>query len=383
VSRPEPLRILALLEATSITGTAKAVLEMAYESRADLSSARPVEIYVANFVRGQKDPQNALTQAMQTAQIPFSCVREQRRFDSMVMPQIQSLAGQYQAQMVWTNSVKSHFLVHRAGVRKNCKWVAFHHGYTSTDLKMRLYNELDRISLPKADRVLTVCRPFADQLAARGVDRTRLRVQHMPVRPFLISPGDPAKLRNELGLPPDAKVILSVGRLSHEKGHSDLIAAFTLLRNQLFGETLRLVLVGDGPERGKLEQQARASSAQKEILFTGHRDDAKRFYGIANVFALPSYSEGTPNVLLESMAAGVPVVTTWVGGIPELAADTENALLVAPKKPKAMADALQKLVQSPVLRNELTQAAHRVVDAHTPRAYFEQMREIFFEAAAC
>jgi glycosyltransferase involved in cell wall biosynthesis len=279
--------------------------------------------------------------------------------------------------------VKSHFLVHRAGVRKNCKWVAFHHGYTSTDLKMRVYNQLDRISLPNADRVLTVCRPFADQLAARGVDRARLRVQHMPVRPFLISPDDPGKLRNELGLPPDAKVILSVGRLSHEKGHCDLISAFALLRERVYDETLCLVLVGDGPERVRLEQQAKDSGAQGQILFTGHRDDAKRFYGIANIFALPSYTEGTPNVLLESMAAGVPIVSTRVGGIPELVNDGENALLVPARLPQAMADALEKLVRSPVLRIELSEAAQSVVRSHSPRTYFEQMREIFLEAAVC
>jgi glycosyltransferase involved in cell wall biosynthesis len=318
---------------------------------------------------------------MEAAQIPFAFIREKGRFDSSVMPQIRDLIKRYDAAIVWTNSVKSHFLVNRAGVGKSSKWVAFHHGYTSTDLKMRLYNELDRISLRNADRVLTVCVPFAKHLEARGVGRKRLRVQHMPIRPFIPSIEDAAALRTELKLEPQAKVILSVGRLSHEKGHVDLVDAFAQLREQSTEDGLRLVLVGDGPERTRLEEQAKDCGVGDYVVFAGHRDDAKRFYGIASVFALPSYTEGTPNVLLESMAAGVPVVATAVGGIPELAEDGRSALLVPAKDVTGLANALRKMMKSSVLRNELVRAAREVVAAHSPRGYFERMREIFQEVA--
>jgi glycosyltransferase involved in cell wall biosynthesis len=379
VTGTEPLRILALLEAASISGTAKAVLEMAYEARADFSGRRPLEISIANFIRGGQPEDNVLTRTLDKAQFPFAFIREKGRFDRSVIPQIRSLAKN--ANVVWTNSIKSHFLVYRASLGRTFNWVAFHHGYTSTDLKMRLYNELDRVSLRHASRVLTVCLPFAEQMKARGVPASRIRVQHMPIRRFRLSPDDAAELRADLRLLPEARVILSVGRLSHEKGHRDLIAAFAALRDQMKDAELRLVLVGDGPERARLQQQARECDAQDQIVFAGHRDDAKRFYALASVFALPSYSEGTPNVLLEAMAAGVPVVATRVGGIPELATDGTNALLVPPSNPSAMADALQKVLQSAILRNELTSAAAEVVESHSPRAYFESMRQVFLEAA--
>ena len=105
--------------------------------------------------------------------------------------------------VVWTNSVKSHFVVHRARVTEQCAWVAFHHGYTSTDFKMLLYNQFDRLSLRHADRVLTVCRPLAEQLKARGVERDRIYIQHIPIRPlFKTTPEDAAVLRRELKIPP-------------------------------------------------------------------------------------------------------------------------------------------------------------------------------------
>ncbi len=371
--------MLALLEANSVTGTAKPVLEMAYEARADVSGQRAIEVSVANFVRGGVADGNSLTQALDTARIPYSPIREQGRFDASVLPQIRDLVRKYNAELIWTNSVKSHFLVQQSGVLKDRKWIAFHHGYTATDFKMRLYNQLDRVSLRKADRVLTVCIPFAAEMEARGVPRRRIRVQHMPVRHFVNTPDDGANLRSELGIDVDARVILSVGRLSREKGYANLLTAFTQLRRKSSDDRLRLVLVGDGPERRILEEQASKSDLADYVIFTGHRNDAKRFYGIAKAFALPSYSEGTPNVLLESMAAGVPVVATAVGGIPELASDGRHALLVPAANPVALADALQKLLQSPDLRNELAQNAREVVSSHTPRAFFAAMREIFLE----
>ena len=85
---PAPLRILALLEAASITGTAKAVLEMSYEAQADSSGQPGIQIFVANFARGDKPVDTALTRALDAAGIPFSLIRESGRFDSSVIPQI-------------------------------------------------------------------------------------------------------------------------------------------------------------------------------------------------------------------------------------------------------------------------------------------------------
>jgi glycosyltransferase involved in cell wall biosynthesis len=371
------LRVLALLEASSISGTAKAVLEMAYEAQANMGIGPVMGISIANFARGEGPVQNALTDAAKGAQIPLSFIREKGRFDTSVIGQIRDLAEP--ADLVWTNSVKSHFLVRRARVES--KWVAFHHGYTSTDIKMRLYNQLDRFSLRHADLVLTVCRPFAGQMTERGVAASRIRVQHMPIRRFAVSAADSEALKMELRLVPEARVILTVGRLSREKGHKDLIRAFARLRDNRAGDGLRLVIVGDGPERSSLEQLARECDVREQVVFAGHRDDAKRFYGMADVFALPSYTEGTPNVLLEAMAARLPVVSTNVGGIPEMATDGENALLVPATDPESLAEALQRVLQSADLRGELVANAESVVDAHSPQLYFEGMRKVFLEAA--
>jgi glycosyltransferase involved in cell wall biosynthesis len=353
-------RILALLEATSLTGTAKAVLEFAREASNQVS--------VANFVRGSGTLQNALTRTLENESIPLHFIREKGRFDSAVIPRLRQLTAELQPHIIWSNSVKSHFLVYLSGLHRRHQWVAYHHGYTATDFKMRLYNQLDRLSLRHAHLALTVCHPFAAQLAARGVPRQRIRVQHMPIRPFEIDPEKVWQVRSEFAIPADAKVILTIGRLSREKGQADLLRAFA----QLSQQNTTLVIVGDGPERPALRQLAGPA-----VIFTGQRDDIASFYGLADIFVLPSYSEGTPNVILEAMSARVPVIATNVGGIPELAVHNETALLVPPANPPALQNAMRQLLDSPDLRRRLAESAQTVVARHTPALYFQSLAAHF------
>lgn len=376
----EALRVLAILEAESITGPAQAVLELANEAHSDSSNRRRLEITVALFARRKHATSSGLMHALEAAGIPFFMISEKSGLDASLHHKIRELCAQSRARVIWTNSVTSHLMVRLSGVQQRCKWVAFHHGYGETNLKRSFYSLFDWVSLRKADRVIAACLPFANQLTRRGVHKSRIRIQHMPIRRLEKIAGGTDKLRSELGLGTDEKVVLSIGTLSHKKGYRNLLKAFVLLRDKTGDEKLRLVLVGDGPERSRLERHARRLGAEKQIVFTGHRDDSKSFFGLADAFALPSLREGTPNVLLESMAAGVPAVATAVGGIPDLA-ENEDALLVSKDDPAALADALKMLMQSSALGEALTAAAEEVVDAHTPQIYYERMRAIFLDAA--
>lgn len=379
MNSPRTLRVLAMLEANSISGTAKAVLEFAYEAFRWRDHSPRIQISVVNFARGEGPAPHSLTSALEQATIPLDIVEERGRFDRTVIPQLRSIVRHRSPHILWSNSVKSHFLVRAAGLEQGCRWIAFHHGYTTTDLKMRIYNQVDRWSLRRADRVLTVCRPFADQMVARGVAPGRIRVQHMPIRPFAVAPQDCERLRLELGLNNTSKVILTVGRLSKEKGHADLIRAFARLRQAAGSDSLRLIVVGGGVERARLERICSSSALSHSVIFTGHRDDAKTFYGIADVFVLPSYSEGSPNALLEAMAARVPVVATKVGGVPELASAGENAILVKAADVPALAAGISRLIHDKQLRDRFTCSASEVVLRHSPEAYFQSLVSTFEE----
>ncbi|MET0648485.1 MAG: glycosyltransferase family 4 protein [Pyrinomonadaceae bacterium] len=379
------IRLLSVMEATTVTGPAKNLLGFAARARSreftePLGLPR-VETTVVTFVRGAdaSGEPNAFVGAARAAGVEVVLIPERFRFDPSVFKALRSAVERCAPDVLQTHSVKSHLLLRLSGLGRRYPWVAFHHGYTTPDAKMRLYNQLDRWSLPSAARVVTVCGPFAERLASAGVRRERISVLHNSVAPASAPEEGVARaLGIRLGLGEGERVILSVGRLSQEKGHADLVAALGHLGRLAPGLSFRLVLVGDGPERARLEEEARARGLSERVVFAGHHADVRPFYALADVLVLPSYSEGSPNVLLEAMAAGVPVVATAVGGVPEIVAHEESALLIAPRDERAMAEALARILSDATLARGLAaKAAELAAERFSPEAYARSVLEIY------
>src|SRR5204863_326431 len=129
-----------------------------------------------------------------------------------------------------------------------------------------------------------------------------------------------------------------VANLRPEKGHATVIdSAVEVLRR--FPDAL-FEIVGRGSEHDRLVAYARACGVSRAFSFLGHRDDVATRLGDADIFVMPSYSEAFPNALLEAMAAGLPVVASAVGGIPEMIDDARTGFLIPPRHPAALADRL-------------------------------------------
>src|SRR5262249_8877975 len=150
-------------------------------------------------------------------------------------------------------------------------------------------------------------------------------------------------------------VLLSIGRFSREKGHADLLQALGSLRS--LPQAWKLVLVGIGPERDALGRLAASLEISERVVFAGFHPDVARFYAIADLFALPSHSEGSSNVWLEAMMAGVPIVATSAGGNSEILAHEKTALLVPTEDAPALAAAVARLLTQPDLAARLAEAA--------------------------
>src|SRR5712664_1790357 len=178
------VRIVSVVEATTMNAVAKVVLDFygtAREMARETDDMPTVEGSVITFNRGagNADSGNEFVRATREAGIEIDVIPERRRFDLSVVPALKRIIEELQPDIVITNSVKSHFLLWRSRLWQKYPWIAFHHGYTTTDRKMRIYNRLDRWSLPKADRVLTVCQAIARELASSiGLQPERLFVQH-------------------------------------------------------------------------------------------------------------------------------------------------------------------------------------------------------------
>ena len=147
--------------------------------------------------------------------------------------------------------------------------------------------------------------------------------------------------------------VISVGRLAAPKDWSTLLTALTKLDGESFAE---LVIVGDGPDRERVEDELARNSLERRVRLLGERDDVPGLLSDGDVFVLASRSEGLPLSVIEAMAAGLPVVASDVGGLRELVCDAETGVLVPPGEPVALADALRPLLADRQLRRRLGSA---------------------------
>lgn len=341
-----PIRVLSIMEAAFVTGPAKNLLEFAVRSRPE------VDLTAATYQRGEiaEAEKNPFVISARQRHVPMEIISERGRFDPSVIASITALLDRLQPDIVQTHNVKTHFLLRYSGLYRRYRWLAFHHGYVTTDLKMRLYNQLDRWSLPRALGLVTVCGPFRDQLVGRGIESGRIIVRHNAVQPF---ERPPEAVLASADVPRDMPLLVQIGRLSHEKGHLDLLAALASLRALRW----HLVIVGEGPERNAIERAVASLGLQDRVTLAGHQNDVRPYLAMARIFVMPSHSEGSPNAMLEAMSAGVPVVASAVGGIPELVLDGYSALLGPARDPGHLASRLERLLGDPALAATLSRNA--------------------------
>lgn len=370
------------MEATVVNGAAKTLLNFCETIRRSPGSL-PIDISIATFHRGERSPGkpvNAFVEAVESLGIRAIVIPERYRFDPRAFSVLRRTVRAEAPDILQTNNVKSHAMVKIAGLHREFPWLAFHHGYTMPDFKMKLYNQLDRWSLPSADQVIAVCGPFRDQLTAMGVPRSRIQILHNSAAAAENIPDALVEeVRRRFGLPREGtKLLVTIGRLSFEKGHADLLHALRRLRDTRPELQWKLVMVGAGPEESNLRELARTLGLQSHIVFTSHQHNVLPFYRLADAMTLPSHTEGSPHVVLEAMSAGVPIVATRVGGVPEILTDNETALLVPARDANAMSSAIAKLLDSPELARTIVEKARAtLVRNFSHEAYRDSMLAIY------
>ena len=372
-----PIRVLTLIENATVTGPARNVIEFGKMAARSKPGLPAVKVTIVTYQRGPEESPLAL--AARQAGLAVATVAERRRWDTQVFAQLKQVIAEINPDILETRNVKSHFLVRLLGLHRKYPWVAWNHGYTATSRLDRAYTQLDRWSLRGAYRVVTVCRPFAEQIERLGVQRDRVTILHNSVKPFVPPPQEAVQsVRRELGVADDEAVILSVGRLSQEKGHADLIHAAATLNAMSGAPRFRVVIVGDGREQERLAQLASRLGIETRITFAGFQRDTRPYYAMATVVAVPSHSEGSPNVVLEAMAAGLPIAANAVGGVPEILQENVTGLMVPPRNPEAMAKAILRILSDQELRVRLGAAARaRAESSHTPEAYRRTLVEFY------
>ncbi len=213
-------------------------------------------------------------------------------------------------------------------------------------------------------------------VARWAILRNGVDVEHF--RPRAIG----AEAKASLGLDPRRPVVGTVGRLEARKGHEHLLAASRVMLARANGLRPQIVIVGDGPLRGRLAQAAAELGIDRSVHLTGTLSDVRAALAAMDVFVLPSREEGMSNALLEAMAAGRAIVATAVGGTGEIVDGERTGILVDADDVEAMASAILRLLTDPERAGQLGASAQRAVEerygaramiAHLERLYDERL----------
>jgi glycosyltransferase involved in cell wall biosynthesis len=366
------LRVMQIVLSLDPGGTERLVIEIA-------KGLRPtVEPFICCL-----DQAGAWAPELAADGIPVTALGRRPGFHPRLGQQIARLASAHRAGLLHCHHYSPFVYGQMAAlVHPGLRVVFTEHGRLSDappSLKRRLVNPvLGR--LPAA--IFAVSEDLRRHMIAEGLPADRVRVVHngisLGARP---TSADRDAARRSLGVDADSILIGTVGRLDPVKDLSTLLEALRILRSGR--RNVRLVIVGDGPERARLEQQATRMGVGELVAFMGYRSDPRCLLPGFDMYVNSSTHEGISLTLLEAMAAALPIVATEVGGTPEVVVQDHTGLLVPARSPDRLAMAIEDLIRSPERRRAMSDRARaRVEQQFSLQAMTKRYLDAYIRAAA-
>ncbi len=338
------MRVMLLVHGLPVGGTERVVVDLCRWLR-----GRKVQVLVACL-----DELGAFGEMLQADGVPTAQLHRQPGFDFGLPGRIAELAGRERIDVIHAHQYTPFFYGVMARYRTRCPLLFTEHGRFFPDLpstKRRIFN---RTVGRRVDGITAVSDGVKQALVAvERLPEERIEVLHngLDVTGFALPDGARERLLAEWGVPVDAPVVGTVARLNSIKNQAMLIRAFARARRSV--ADAHLLMVGDGDERANLQQLAHSHQVGEAVHFTGEQTDVPHWLACMNVFALSSLSEGMPMTLLEAMAAGLPILTTDVGGINEMLHRDTEALMTDRDDEAGFAKALTRLLTDVDVRQRL------------------------------
>jgi glycosyltransferase involved in cell wall biosynthesis len=379
------VRVLQLIDGFAMGGAERIVLMLARHSDPERFEVIPCALHRSG----------PLEEEMKAAQIPYRILGMQRRslltgplFVADVMRILSALTRtirELAIDVVHTHLTESTLLGVLASRGAGCRVCASLHNVVIDRKRGRLSPRrwlmgaaINNV-FSKADRIVSV----SEEVAQAALQNTKIPRGKMVTIPNAVdssrfrSCSDRNFLRAGLGLPVDRAILITVGRLTRQKGYTHLLAALSQIPATRRPLTL---LVGEGEERQLLERQAIELGLAFDVRFLGNRRDVPDLLAAADVFVLSSIWEGLSLALLEAMAAGLPAVVTSVGGNVEVIEDGRSGLIVPPSDEPALAAALVTMLDQPLRRTEMGEGARKRFHARfSLRGFIEAHERLYQE----
>lgn len=367
------IRILDLRDSPWVDGPGRTVLEIATALNA--SGYR----YVIGSLMQEGAAFGPYAEEAQRRGLDVEAIRERHARDFRVLGQTLRAIERHGIDIVHTHEFRSDLIGLLCARRRRLPLVCTVHGWIANDIKGSIYTVLDKLILRFFDRIVVVSEKIRAQLIRWGIPGRKIVVvpNALQTERYRVDRTDDS-FRRELGLRPDDVLVGKIGRLSAEKGHRDLLQAAASALKQC--DRLRVVLIGIGPEEQSLRAQAKALGIEERILFAGYRNDMVRVYNSLDLVVQASYTEGMPNVVLEALLMGVPVVATRVGGTDEIVENGRSGVLIEPRRPDVLAGELIGFAREPErFRSMARSGQERIRQEFDSRRRIERMKVIYAE----
>ena len=365
------ISVLALIAANEVTGPLRGLFQL-------IEHAKDMRFILGMFLLKGHQPTRAVVEAVRRG-FDVELLTQSGRYDAGLLTRTAKIIRTHHPTIIQSHGYKSALVAWICGGLYKIPWLAFSHGYTSENRRISLYNRLDAWVLRRADAVVAMSRAMADQLATDGVPVNRIHIIHNAIDPAEhCVDGSGSRWRQRWGISAEEVVLGIVGRLSPEKGQQIFLEAFQGVVAQ--APNRRAVLVGDGPEKERLVQQVSRLGLANHVLFTGHDPHIEELYPALDLVVIPSLSEGLPNVLLEALLYGKPIVAAEVGGIPEILKPAAAGWLVPPGDARALEAAMLDALQDGERRASSGLAGWEYVRRHCgPQRRMEAVRQLYHQ----
>jgi glycosyltransferase involved in cell wall biosynthesis/GT2 family glycosyltransferase len=368
MSTPNRIRVLHLIASNFAGGPEKQILRHAAEDHTP-----QMEIWVGSFRDTPKKTEIlCLAEALRIPSLEFVS----GRFVPRAVLELLEALDRYEIAILCTHGYKANVIGYLASKFTDRPHIAFVRGWTGENFRVRIYDALEKFVLRRASRVVCVSRLQAGQIGQGRASRIPpLVIANAVEVPTSGSACDRAALRARLGLPLDAYLVGAAGRLSPEKGHSFLLDAASFLLPRI--TNLKVVVLGEGAERTNLEQRRLGLGLQHCVLLPGFQKDARQWLQACDLVVNPSLTEGMPNVVLEAMALGLPVVATAVGAVPDMIIDGESGLLVPAGDATAIEKAIWQLFRGCAEAQTMGQRGQDRVRQFSPQCQRNRLSELY------
>lgn len=276
----------------------------------------------------------------------FIQIEQYSAYDIFIFLRALKVNKKIKPDILQSHGYKSHAICFVIKILTGTPWVAFFHGWVSFGLKVYIYNKMEKILLHFADKIVPVSSSMVSKIDSFFLDKNKIKVIYNAIDNDEHSLANSNRnIREEFNINLKVPLVAVVGRFSHEKGHRYFVEALPQIIQEL--PELKVMFIGDGPLKETIQKKVEILGLNPHVIFTDYQSNVQDFYREIDLLVLPSMSEGMPNVALEAMLFEKPVVSTHVGGVPEVVVDGETGIIVEPQAPKQLAEAVIRLFENP------------------------------------